>query len=137
MKEQKNKDSNAKISEHYANVATSYNQSFFNQDGSDYQKWQLGHILHHLRLQPTDQVVDLGCGTGVFSTLLYTEGGLTQNILAVEPSQSMLNHAQTLPGLTPHCAEALSFAQDDAIRYDKILMKASPPAPSASSPGCS
>lgn len=123
MKEQKNKDSTSKTSEHYTNVATSYNQAFFHQDGSDYQRWQLGHILHHLRLQPTEQVVDLGCGTGVFSTLLYTEAGLRQNILAVEPSQSMLNHAQTLPGITAHCTDALSFAQDQSIRYDKILMK--------------
>ena len=123
MKEQKNKDSNSKTSAHYTNVATSYNQAFFIQDGSDYQRWQLGHVLHHLRLKATDQVVDLGCGTGVFSSVLYTKAGLTQNILAVEPSQSMLNHAQTLPGLTTHCADALSFVQDQAIRYDKILMK--------------
>jgi len=121
MKEQKNKDSNSKTSEHYANVATSYNQSFVNRP--DYQRWELGHVLHHLRLKPTDQVVDLGCGTGLFSSVLYTKAGLTQNILAVEPSQSMLNHAQTLPGLTTHCADALSFVQDHAIRYDKILMK--------------
>jgi hypothetical protein len=43
--------------------------------------------------------------------------------LAVEQSEAMLNHAQTLLGLTTHCADALSFAQDHAIRYEKVLMK--------------
>jgi len=76
-----------------------------------------------LRLQPTDQVVDIGCGTGLFSGALYTKAGLTQNILAVEQSEAMLNHAQTWPGLTTYGADALSFVQDQAIRYNKVLMK--------------
>ncbi len=122
MKKQNHKDSNSQTSVHYANVATSYNESFFTEDGSDYQRWQLGHVLHHLRLQPTDQVIDLGCGTGVFTSALYTKGGLTKNILAVEPSQSMLNLAQTLPGIAMHCSDAQSFVQDRTIRYDKVLM---------------
>ena len=67
MKKQNHKDSNSQTSVHYANVATAYNQAFFHEDNSDYQRWQLGYVLHHLRLQPTDQVVDLGCGTGVFT----------------------------------------------------------------------
>jgi cyclopropane fatty-acyl-phospholipid synthase-like methyltransferase len=123
MKKQNHKDSNSQTSVHYANVATAYNQAFFHEDNSDYQRWQLGYVLHHLRLQPTDQVVDLGCGTGVFTSELYTKAGLTKNILAVDSSQSMLNLAQNLPGLTIHCSEMQSFAQDSSIRYDKTLTK--------------
>ena len=123
MKKQNHKDSNSQTSVHYANVATSYNKTFFAEDGSDYQRWKLGHVLHHLRLQPTDQLIDLGCGTGVFTSALYTKGGLTKNILGVEPSQSMLNLAQTLPGIAMRCSDAQSFVQDRTIRYDKVLMK--------------
>lgn len=122
MKQQNNEDSNSQTSVHYAHVASSYNESFFSEEGSDYQRWQLGHVVHHLRLQPTEQVVDLGCGTGGFTSALYTKAGLTQNILAVEPSQSMLNLAQTLPGIAVYCSDAQSFVRDRALRYDKALM---------------
>ncbi len=105
MNKSNHKDSNYQTSVHYANVVNSYNQSFFYKNGSDYQPWQLSHVLHYLGLKPTDKVVEVGCGTGRFTSDLYTEAGLTQNILAVDPSQSMLNEAQTLPGITIDCSE--------------------------------
>ncbi|MDY7004205.1 MAG: class I SAM-dependent methyltransferase [Cyanobacteriota bacterium] len=123
MKKQNHNDSNSQTSVHYANVGTAYNQAFFYEDNSDYQRWQLGKVLHHLRLQPTDQAIDLGCGTGVFTSAIYTKAGLTKNILAVDPSQSMLNLAQNLPGMTIHCSEMESFVKERSIGYDKVLMK--------------
>ena len=122
MKEDNNNHLDSEIFSHYAKIAASYDQYSQNGVDSDYQNWILDHVLHDLQLKPTDQLVDLGCGTGGFSSLLYSKAALTQNVLAVEPNQLMLNHAQAWPGLTTHCTDAFSFVQDHAIRYDKILM---------------
>lgn len=105
--------------EHYASIAQSYDPAFF---GADYQRWELDHIVSHLRLQQTDQVVDLGAGTGVFASELYREAALSKPIFAVEPSQPMLAQAKTLSAVIPYCTDALSFTAEPEIRYDKVLM---------------
>ncbi|MEM7127033.1 MAG: class I SAM-dependent methyltransferase [Chloroflexota bacterium] len=123
MQKQYNINTASKTISHYATVATSYNQSYFLKEGTDYQRWELEQVQQSMRLNPEDKVVDLGCGTGVFSSTLYMNAGLSNPVLAVEPSQAMLDQAQNLLGIKPFCANAVTFAQQPKIRYDKILMK--------------
>ncbi len=107
---------------HYAMIANHYNHAFFHGDSIHYQKWMLKKVLHHLQLTPSDQVVDLGCGTGTFTSALYDEANLNQDILGVDSSPAMLKPANTLKGVMTHCADAVSFAQLNEYQYDKVLM---------------
>ena len=106
--------------EHYANIAEHYDPSFL---GADHARWERDHIISHLRLQQTDRVLDLGAGTGAFASQLYQKAGLSNPVIAIEPSQPMLDQAKTVPGLIPYCTDALSFVINTDIRYDKVLMK--------------
>lgn len=123
MQEDKDKISNSRIASHYTDVAASYNEAIFTQGDSEHQKWELNHFLRHLRLQKADRVVDLGCGTGIFTSALYTKSGLANNILGIDPSEEMLRCASSLPGITTRHTDGLSFAKEPAVRYDKIFMK--------------
>jgi cyclopropane fatty-acyl-phospholipid synthase-like methyltransferase len=107
---------------HYAKVANHYNHAFFHGDSIYYQNWVLEKVLHHLQLKPSDQVVDIGCGTGTFTTALYDKAHLNQEILGVDLSPDMLKQANSLKGVITHCADAVSFAQLHEYQYDKILM---------------
>lgn len=107
---------------HYAKIANHYNHAFFHGDSLNYQNWVLKQVLHHLQLIPSDQVVDIGCGTGTFTGTLYEEAHLNQDILGVDSSPAMLKSANTLKGIMTLCADAVSFAQLNQYQYDKCLM---------------
>jgi cyclopropane fatty-acyl-phospholipid synthase-like methyltransferase len=109
-------------SSHYAKVANRYNHAFFHGDSNHYQNWCLQKVLHHLQLKPSDQVVDIGCGTGMFTNALYDQIEFNQEILGVDLSPEMLNHANTLRGIEIHCTDAVSFSQSHEYQYDKALM---------------
>jgi len=123
MKKQDGINTDLKISSHYTTVATSYNHSYFIEEGTDYQRWVSEQVQQAMHLNPEDEVVDLGCGTGVLSSTLYMNVGLNNPVLAVDPSKAMLDQAQKLVGIKPFCANAMTFAKQSDIRYDKILMK--------------
>lgn len=109
-------------SSHYAKVANHYNHAFFYGGSIDYQNWLLQKVLHHLQLKPSDQVVDIGCGTGTFTSALYDQIEFNQEIIGVDLSPDMLNHANTLRGVRTHCTDAVSFSQSHEYQYDKALM---------------
>lgn len=123
MKEQHNIDTDLNTTSHYVTVAKSYNQSYFLKEGTDYQQWELEQVQQAMCLSPEDHVVDIGCGTGIFSSTLYTNAGLLNPVLAVDPGRAMLDQAKNLLGIKPFCADAMTFVQQADIRYNKILMK--------------
>jgi cyclopropane fatty-acyl-phospholipid synthase-like methyltransferase len=109
-------------SSHYAKIANHYNHAFFHGDSINYQNGVLQKVLHHLQLKISDQVVDIGCGTGTFTSALYNLIEFNQEIIGVDLSPEMLTHANTLKGIKTHCSDAVSFSQSHEYQYDKALM---------------
>lgn len=107
---------------HYAKVAAQYNHAFFHGDSSCYQNWCLQKVQHHLQVKSSDQVVDIGCGTGTFTHALYKRIAFSQDIIGVDPSREMLFYADQLKGIKTLCADAVSFSQSHEYKYDKALM---------------
>lgn len=70
--------------------------------------WEYGRdVLDLLDLQPGEKVLDLGCGTGQLTDLLYQQGG---HVIGVDYSADMITAAQEqFPHLTFQLADATSF----------------------------
>ncbi len=69
-------------------------------------------LLEHIpleRLNPSDAVLDLGCGTGIFSHILATRG--YKNLTLVDFSQGMLGTAQSKDAL-----QTARFVQADVTK---------------------
>jgi demethylmenaquinone methyltransferase/2-methoxy-6-polyprenyl-1,4-benzoquinol methylase len=66
---------------------------FFAFFGFNISGWRR-QAISALNLKPGDTVVDLGCGTGTNFPLLYQAVTSTGKIIAVDISESMLDHAK-------------------------------------------
>jgi hypothetical protein len=49
---------------HYDDVASEYEEAFFYEDGSDYNKWYLNQVQNAIDLKTSHKFVDIGGGTG-------------------------------------------------------------------------
>jgi ubiquinone/menaquinone biosynthesis C-methylase UbiE len=111
---------------HYGDVAQHYNQAWFYEDGTDYQRWLVQSLMERLQTTPSGRVVDLGGGTGNFSAALHKECKLEQRILCVDPSGPLLAQCQKhVASVEPLLADGLGFVakQDQEQAYDRMLLK--------------
>lgn len=111
---------------HYGDVAQHYNQAWFYEDGTDYQRWLVQSLMARLQTTPSSRVVDLGGGTGNFSAALHKECKLEQRILCVDPSGPLLAQCQKhVASVEPLLADGLGFVatQDQEHAYDRMLLK--------------
>ncbi len=108
------------IQEHYQKLATQYDD--FWGTSSDFIEFLSKKIIEHLQLKPQDSLVDLGCGTGIYSKAIRAQINLENKIICVDPSDKMLekitenNYYQTV------VKDAVEFANEPG-KYNKILIK--------------
>ncbi len=108
------------IEDHYQNLAKQYDEFWANS--SEFIDFLTKAIIGNLQLKSTDSLVDLGCGTGIYSKAIRTQINLENKIICVDPSDKMLekipnnNYYQTV------VKDAVEFANESG-RYDKILIK--------------
>lgn len=76
--------------DHYDRLADSYDQNWVHS--AEFISWMNGRISDRLDVKPGDRVVDLGCGTGLFSTALAERAG---DVACVDPSTAMLENIRT------------------------------------------
>ena len=111
------------ITNHYDNIAHRYyRDTWFEEIDSPYQSWLISEVLEELLVEPHHQVVDIGAGTGYFSSRLAQYVGLSKPVLCVEPSVAMFKRASTRVHIQAHCMDACHFSQSDC-RYDRLLIK--------------
>ena len=107
---------------HYQNISEQYNDIVFCDEA--YRQWGVELIIQALALTPSDVVVDLGGGIGIYSHMVYAAVSLKTKVLCVDMCNGMLERIH-LPGVSKLCADAMSFAQRKGMGYDKIYIKES------------
>ena len=105
---------------HFDDIAEVYNDVWAFTPG--YQDFMRDAIVNTLALQPADQLVDIGGGTGSYTHLISQQAGLINKSYCVEPSPPMAEVAAQNPQLQVLCEDANQFAKR-TIQYDKLLFK--------------
>ena len=107
---------------HYDRLAPVYDQNWAYSPG--FLEWMSGCILAHLRVQPGDRVVDVGCGTGLYARRLAERTG---SVVCVDPSARMLDQIPDDPRLVVVQASAEDLASGSTLlpgdRFEAILVK--------------
>jgi SAM-dependent methyltransferase len=117
-----------RIAEHYERLAPTYDE-YWNYN-PDYIKAFSSAIVGALRLNASDSIADVGCGTGLYSRQVCEDVRPTRPILCVDPVPAMLAQLPDVPGLRPVLARAEDLASGavavpDGGTLDAILLKES------------
>ena len=104
--------------DHYDRLAASYDENWAAHSEA-FNGWMSGRILERVGLRADDRVVDLGCGTGIFSRALATRA---REVACVDPSPKMLAQLpQTGGALVPIQAAAEDVASGKVrLPYDHV-----------------
>jgi len=105
---------------HYNNIADVFNKVWKFSDG--YKNWVIENINSFLQLIPNDTLVDIGGGTGTFTSMLKNVSNVKRAI-CVEPSSSMCDKAREFNNIECLCEDATTFSQINSIKYNKVLLK--------------
>ncbi|MGK7955488.1 MAG: class I SAM-dependent methyltransferase [Crocosphaera sp.] len=108
------------VQEHYQKLATQYDD--FWGTSSDFIEFLSHKIIEALQLKPQDILVDLGCGTGIYSKAIRAQINLENKIICVDPSDKMLEKITDNNNYQPVVKDAVEFANEPG-QYDKILIK--------------
>eukprot|EP00731_Ephydatia_muelleri_P004365 Em0002g541a len=105
-------------SEHYRATAIAYNEAY-----SETYKEMVKIVLRKIPFDENDLVVDIGGGTGSLTQAVYREARLRNNILCVDPFESMLALAFQKDGVTPLQSTAEEFFNHkENYTFDKALI---------------
>lgn len=108
------------IQNHYQTLANKYDQ--FWESSPEFINFFTEKIIESLKLVSEDILVDLGCGTGIFSKAIISQLPLDNPIICVDPSDKMLAKIPQTNQYQPLVKDAVEFAHESG-QYDKILIK--------------
>lgn len=106
--------------DHYNALAATYDELWLYSD--EYVADLAGRIASALDLRPSDRLVDVGCGTGLFARALRERAGLRPPVVCADPSAGMLARMAGTSGLELVNADAVTLLEG-GVRGDKFLMK--------------
>jgi ubiquinone/menaquinone biosynthesis C-methylase UbiE len=110
----------ATVTEHYRRLADRYDQFLYYSP--DFVRTLTRKMIEKLDLQANDRLVDLGCGTAMYSLDILKQLPLSQPVVGVDPFPEMLARIPEAAPLTPVAQDALAFSAVPGT-YDKILIK--------------
>lgn len=105
---------------HYNNIADVFNKVWKFSNG--YKTWVIDNINKYLDLKEEDILVDIGGGTGTFTSMIKKISNVKRAI-CVEPSFDMCNKAKNIDNIECVCEDAYSFSKTNNVGYNKILLK--------------
>lgn len=108
------------IDKHYRRLGDSYNTFLYYSP--EFVRTLTSKMREKLRLAEDDLLVDLGCGTGMYSIDLMQQVPLSQPVIGVDPFEDMLRQIPEGAAIEPVCEDALAWSAKPG-RYDKILIK--------------
>ncbi|WP_133057157.1 class I SAM-dependent methyltransferase, partial [Frankia sp. KB5] len=115
---------------HYAQLAATYDQHWSHSDA--FVTWMTAGIVDALALRPHHQIIDVGCGTGLYSRRIADAVRPEKPVLCADPSAAMLGHLRATVGLRPvlASAEQLGGARPNSTladvplgSFDAVLVK--------------
>jgi ubiquinone/menaquinone biosynthesis C-methylase UbiE len=108
--------------EHYARLAATYDQNWAHSP--EFMTWMTGCIQQRLRITGNDQVIDIGCGTGLYARELAFEAA---SVVCADSSAPMLEQVPRDGRLIAVNASAQDLASGrvrlPAERFDAMLLK--------------
>lgn len=105
---------------HYQKIGSIYNDLLHYSD--DYIRFMTANMIEYLRLKSTDTLVDLGCGTGMYSQSIFQQIQLDNPIICVDPSEEMLSQVPLSYHYQIRAVDAINFVSQPEV-YNKVLMK--------------
>ena len=105
---------------HYKRIGSIYDDLWSYSE--DYIRFMGLRIIEYLRLNSTDSLVDLGCGTGLFTQSIPKEIQLDNPIICVDPSEEMLSQIPLSPQYKIRAVDAITFVSETS-GYNKVYMK--------------
>lgn len=108
------------VDEHYTRLGKDYDEFLYYSP--EFVRSLTLKMIEKLGLRPADRMVDLGCGTGMYSVDILKQVPLEAPVIGVDPFSTML---QRIPGE----ANIQAIAEDAVVfsrrlgEYDKILIK--------------
>lgn len=107
---------------HYERLAATYDSNWTYSPAAI--AWMTSRLTEHAAIRPGDTIVDIGCGTGLYSRELARTAGA---VICADPSQAMLNQIPASPSLIPVGASAQDIAAGrvtlPVTQADAIVMK--------------
>ncbi len=108
------------VQEHYRRLSSNYNDLL--SYSPDFVRCLTSHMIEKLRLHEDDVLVDLGCGTGIYSLDIIRQVPLREPVIAVDPFEEMLRHIPAEAPMQRVAEDAVSFTSRPG-QYNKVLMK--------------
>ena len=105
---------------HYKNIANIFDDLW--SYSPEYTKFITQEIIKHLHLKSTDSLVDIGCGTGIYSQKILRQIQLQQPIICVDASAEMLKEIPKNSQLKTMEMDGVRFSKQPGT-YNKIFLK--------------
>lgn len=107
------------MNHHYETLADFFNTVWHFSD--EYKEFVHSHIMTDLALTSADTLVDIGGGTGTFTSKLASHADL-KRAYCIEPSKAMCEEASKIDNIRAICTDATGFCTLN-LPYTKLLLK--------------
>lgn len=109
------------IQKHYRHLAKNYNAFLYYSP--EFVRALTAKMIEKLRLSPQDTLVDLGCGTGMYSLDIVRQVPLKNPVIGVDPFAEMLAQIPEGAPIRRVCEDAVDFSADLSWTYEKVFIK--------------
>lgn len=108
------------LDKHYRRLADSYDQFLYYSP--QFVRALTEQMIDKLRLEPSDTLADIGCGTGMYSIDILKQVPLENPVIGVDPYREMLAQIPAESQIVPIAEDALSYSRHEGA-YSKVLVK--------------